>query len=184
MAHLAVTNWQLTESDLPHLSQSPNMHQLKGLDLSGVTMMDFSPEVLHVLLEQVAATLQELNLVHCGITESQRESILSAMRHCSSLGPSFCVETSFLAILEKLLSHTTGMSKLSDEFDPAPQKSSSPHGPLHLGQLIQLQDKLVEIMWDLRHPRSIWLSSNLCPHWGNKTFNPQEPFLYHCYTPA
>lgn len=39
------------------------MHQLKGLDLSGVTMMDFSPEILHVLLEQVAATLQELNLV-------------------------------------------------------------------------------------------------------------------------
>ena len=46
------------------------MHQLKGLDISGVTMTDFSPEVLHVLLEQVAATLQELNLEQCGITES------------------------------------------------------------------------------------------------------------------
>ena len=70
MAHLAVTNWQLTESDLPHLSQSPNMHQLKGLDLSGVTMMDFSPEILQILMEQAAATLQELNLEQCGITES------------------------------------------------------------------------------------------------------------------
>ena len=81
MAHLAVTNWQLRESDLPHLFQSPNMYQLKGLDLGGVTMMDFSPEILHILLEQFAATLQELNLEQFGITESQRESILSESMH-------------------------------------------------------------------------------------------------------
>ena len=81
MAHPAVTNWQLTESHLPHLSQSPNLHQLKGLDLSGVTIMDFSPEILHVLLEQVAATLQELNLEWSWITESQHESILSESMH-------------------------------------------------------------------------------------------------------
>ena len=94
MALLAVTYWQLTESDLPHLSQSPNMHQLKGLDLSAVTMMDFNPEIFHVLLEQVAATLQELNLERCGITESQWESILSALSCCSSLGPSVSLGTS------------------------------------------------------------------------------------------
>ena len=81
MAHPAVTNWQLTESNLPHLSKSPNLHQLKGLDLSGITIMDFSPEILHVLLEQVAATLQELNLEWCWITESQHESILSESMH-------------------------------------------------------------------------------------------------------
>ena len=63
--HLAITNCQLTESDLTHLSQCLNIRQLKGLDLSGVTMMDFSPEVLHILLEQVAATPQELNLGWC-----------------------------------------------------------------------------------------------------------------------
>ena len=81
MAHLAVTNWQLTESDLPHLSQSPNTCQLKGLDVSVVTMTDFSPEILHILLEQVAATFQEMNLEWCGFTESQHESILSALSH-------------------------------------------------------------------------------------------------------
>ena len=57
------------------------MCQLKGLDLSGVTIMDFSPEILHVLLEQVAATLQEHNLEWCWITESQHESILSESMH-------------------------------------------------------------------------------------------------------
>ncbi|CAI9166654.1 unnamed protein product [Rangifer tarandus platyrhynchus] len=109
------------------------MCQLKGLDLSEVTMTDFSPEILHVLLEQVAATLQELNLEWCGITVSQCESILSALSRCSSLVPSVCVGTSSLAILEKLLNHTTGLSNLSDEFDPAPQESCSPHRALHLG---------------------------------------------------
>ena len=29
----------------------PNMCQLKGLDLSAVTMTDFSPEIFHILLE-------------------------------------------------------------------------------------------------------------------------------------
>ena len=76
LGHPAVTNWWLTESDLPYLSQRPNICQLKGLDLSGVTMTDFGPEILHVLLEQVADTLQELNLEDYGITESQHEAIL------------------------------------------------------------------------------------------------------------
>ena len=57
--NLGITRCLLTNSDLTHLSQSPNICQLKGLDLSGVTMTDFSPEILHILLEQVTATLQE-----------------------------------------------------------------------------------------------------------------------------
>ena len=41
------------------------------------------------------------------------------------LGACVCVVISFLAILEKLLSHTTGLSTLSDEFGPSPQESCS-----------------------------------------------------------
>ena len=100
----------------------------------------------------------------------------SALIHCSSLGPSVCVGMSYLAILEKILSDTTGLSNLSDESDPAPQESGSPHGALHLGRLVQLQDKLIEIMWDLGHARSIWLSSSLCPHWEIRYLIPRSPF--------
>ena len=57
--NLGITHCLLTNSDLTHLSQSPNISQLKGLDLSGVTMTDFRPEHLHVLLEKVSATLQD-----------------------------------------------------------------------------------------------------------------------------
>ncbi|KAM7234926.1 hypothetical protein CapIbe_013746 [Capra ibex] len=179
--HLAITNCRLTESDLTHLSQCLNIHQLKGLDLSGVTMTDFSPKILCILLEQVAATLQELNLEQCGITESQLESILPALSCCSQLRTfSLCGNVLPMAIMEKLLSHTTGLINLSDEFYPAPQESYSPHGALHLGRLAQLRDKLIKIMRDLGHPRAIWLSSSPCPRWSNKTFYPEEPFLYHC----
>nr|XP_020757889.1 PRAME family member 8-like [Odocoileus virginianus texanus] len=183
--HLAITNCQLTESDLTHLSQCPNIHQLKGLDLSGVTMTDFSPEILHILLEQVAATFQELNLEQCGITESQLESILPVLSCCSQLMTfSLCGNVLSMAIMEKLLSHTTGLINLSEEFYPAPQESYSPHGALHLGRLAQLRDKLIEIMRDLGHPSAIWLSSIPCPCWGNKTFSPEDLFLCHCYMSA
>ena len=57
---LSITKCGLTESDLTHVSQSPDISQLKSLDLSGVAMTDFRPELLHVLLEKFAATLQEL----------------------------------------------------------------------------------------------------------------------------
>ncbi|MXQ87683.1 hypothetical protein E5288_WYG017703 [Bos mutus] len=67
---LSITKCRLTESDLTHVSQSPDISQLKSLDLSGVPMTDFRPELLQVLLEKVAATLQEVDLDECGITDS------------------------------------------------------------------------------------------------------------------
>ena len=110
MDHLALTKCWLTESDLTNLSQCPDILQLKGLDLSGVTMINFSPEILHILPEQVAATLQELNLEQCGITESQLEFILPILSCCSQLRTfSLCGNVLSMAIMEKLLSHTTGL---------------------------------------------------------------------------
>ena len=82
---LSITRCWLTESDLTHLSQSPDISQLKSLDLSGVTMTDFRPEFLQVLLEKVTATLQELDFDVCGITDSQLEAFLPALSLCSQL---------------------------------------------------------------------------------------------------
>ena len=131
--NLSIIYCQLTESGFIHLSQCLNISQLKVLDLSGVTMINFSIEILHVLPEQDAATLQELNLEQCGITESQLESILSVLICCSQLRTfSLCGNVLSMAIKEKLLSHTTGLINLSEEFYPASQESYSPHGALHL----------------------------------------------------
>ncbi|KAB0338762.1 hypothetical protein FD754_024356, partial [Muntiacus muntjak] len=44
--NLSITHCLLTDSDLTHLSQSPNISELKSLNLSGVTMTYSSPELL------------------------------------------------------------------------------------------------------------------------------------------
>nr|XP_020757886.1 PRAME family member 9/15-like [Odocoileus virginianus texanus] len=104
---LSITKCGLTESDLTHLCQSPDISQLKSLDLSGVTMTDFRPELLQVLLEKVAATMQELDFDVCGITDSQLEAFLPALSRCSQLRSfSLCGNVLSTAGVEKLLRHT------------------------------------------------------------------------------
>ena len=101
---LSITKCWLTESDLTHLSRSPDISQLKSLDLSGVTMTDFRPELHQVMLEKVIATFQELDLEVCEITDSQLEAFLSALRHCSQLSSiSLCGNLLFMAVMETLL---------------------------------------------------------------------------------
>ncbi|XP_070240493.1 PRAME family member 15-like [Bos mutus] len=101
---LSITKCRLTESDLTHVSQSPDISQLKSLDLSGVPMTDFRPELLQVLLERVAATLQEVDLDACGITDSQLEAFLPALSRCSQLRAiSLCGNLLSTAVMEKLL---------------------------------------------------------------------------------
>ncbi|KAI4578413.1 hypothetical protein MJG53_011268 [Ovis ammon polii x Ovis aries] len=157
--NLAITHCLLTESDLTHLSQCPSISQLKGLDLSGITVADFSPELLQVLLEQVADTLQVLDLNQCEIMDSQIEAILPALSHCSQLRSfSMCGNLLSMAAMEKLLRHTSGLPSLSQEFYPAPLESNSSQAVLSKERLAQLRAELLEILRNLGHPRTIWLN--------------------------
>lgn len=104
------------ESALKHLSQCPNLGQFKDLDLSGVTLTNFSPEPLRALLERVAASLQDLDVIHCGITDSQVEAILPVLGRCCQLRTfGICGNVLSMATVEKLLRHTAGLSSLSLE---------------------------------------------------------------------
>ena len=158
MALPAVTYWQLTESDLPHLSQSPNIRHLRGLDLSGVTMTRSSSELLPALLEKMASTLQELYLEQCGIRDFHLEFLLPALSLCIQL-TSFSLRGNFLsmATMEKLLRHTSGMLSLSRELYTVPQESLSCQGILQPSRLAQCRTELLEILKDLGCPRTIWI---------------------------
>ncbi|KAB0341104.1 hypothetical protein FD754_018030 [Muntiacus muntjak] len=183
--NLSITNCWLTESDLTHLSQSPNISQLKGLDLSGVTMTDFNPELLRVLLEKVEATLQELDLDLCGIKDSQLEAILPALSRCSRLRYfSLCQNFLSMAVMEKLLRHTSGLPCLTQERYPAPQESSRSQGVLLEARLAQLRAQLLETLRDLGRPRIIWISPSPCLHCGENTCFHLEPIIYSCTAPA
>ncbi|EPY74028.1 LOW QUALITY PROTEIN: PRAME family member 12 [Camelus ferus] len=177
--NLSITSCQLTESDLAHLSQCPSIRQLKGLDLHGVTLTNFSPELLQVLLEKVAATLQELDLDQCRIMDSHLEAILPALSRCSQLKSlSLCGNFFSMATMEKLLRHTAGLPSLSQELYPAPQESYSPQGTFHPTRLASLGADLFEILRGLGRPRTIQLSSSSCPHCSNRTFYHTESVIY------
>uniref|UniRef100_A0A4W2H212 Uncharacterized protein n=1 Tax=Bos indicus x Bos taurus TaxID=30522 RepID=A0A4W2H212_BOBOX len=172
---LSITKCRLTESDLTHVSQSPDISQLKSLDLSGVPMTDFRPELLQVLLEKVAATLQEVDLDACGITDSQLEAFLPALSRCSQLrAVSLCGNLLSTAVLEKLLRHTAVLPCLRQERYPAPQESYRPRGVLLEARLARLRAQLLEILRDLGRPRIIWISLSPCPRCGEDVFTPGE----------
>ncbi|KAM9764326.1 PRAME family member 8-like [Dama dama] len=155
--NISITNCLLTESDLTHLSWCPKLCQLKGLNLSGVTLTDFSPELLLVLLEKVAGTLEELDLNLCGITDIHLMAFLPALSRCSQLRSlSMCGNLISMAILESLLRHTDRLPDLSLELYPAPQESYSSLGVLHLERLAQIKAELRVILTDLERPRKIW----------------------------
>ena len=164
---------------MSHLSQCPNISQLKGLDLSGISLTYSSPELLPVLLEKVAATLQELYLDQCGIMDSHLEAILPALSRCPQL-MFFSLRGNLIsmAIMEKLLRHTSGLPGLSQELYPVPQESYSSQGILQPGRLAQCRAELFEILSVLGRPRIIWISSSSCVHCGDNTFYHPQPIIY------
>uniref|UniRef100_A0A8C6CVU5 Melanoma antigen preferentially expressed in tumors-like n=1 Tax=Moschus moschiferus TaxID=68415 RepID=A0A8C6CVU5_MOSMO len=181
--NLEITHCLLTDSDLTHLSQSPNISQLRSLDLSGVTMTYSSSELLSALLEKIASTLQELYLEQCGIRDSHLEAILPALSHCIQLMCfSLCGNLLSLAIMEKLLQHTSGLPRLSQELYPVPQESFSSDGILQPGRLLRAQ--LLEILRDLGKPRIIWIGLCPCPRCGEDVCPHMEPIIYSGPAPA
>ncbi|XP_030739063.1 PRAME family member 12-like [Globicephala melas] len=177
--NLAITHCLLSDSDLNHLSQCPNISQLKGLDLSGITLTYSSPELLPVLLEKVAATLQELYLEQCGIMDSHLETILPPLSCCSQL-TFFSLRGNLIsmAVMGKLLRHTSGLPRLSQELYPVPQESYSSQRILQPGRLAQCRAELFEILRVLGRPRIIWISSSPCLHCGDNTFSHPQPIVY------
>ncbi|XP_010945720.1 melanoma antigen preferentially expressed in tumors isoform X1 [Camelus bactrianus] len=182
---LSITNCLISESDLMHLSQCPSITQLKDLGLSGVSLTNVSSGPLQVLIERTSATLQDLDLDECGIMDAQFSAILPALSRCSQLMTfSFCGNPISMAVLESLLCHTVGLSKLSHVLYPAPLESyEDVGGTLHLGRLAQLHARLKQMLRESGRPSMVWFSANPCPHCGDRTFYDPDPILCPCYMP-
>ncbi|XP_077647701.1 PRAME family member 12-like [Urocitellus parryii] len=121
---LSITNCPLSDSDWNYLSCCPNTSQLRHLDLRYITLTNFSPVPLQILLETVAATLKSLDLEACEMTDSQLQAILPALSHCSKLRIlCFFGNRISMSVLRDLLLHTARLSQLSIELYPAPLES-------------------------------------------------------------
>ncbi|XP_037671100.1 melanoma antigen preferentially expressed in tumors-like [Choloepus didactylus] len=176
---LSITNCLLLDSDLMHLSQCPNVGQLKDLSLSGVSLTNLNLGPLKILLERLTATLQDLDLDECGIMDSQFSILLPTLGHCSQLRTlSFGGNTISIAVLENLLRLAIGLKKLNHMLYPAPVESyEGTNGTPHPGRLAQLHSKLRQMLQEAGRPGMIWSWANTCPCCGNRTFNDPGPLL-------
>jgi uncharacterized protein YihD (DUF1040 family) len=173
---LSMTDCQLAESDLKHLSQCPSIRQLKHLNLSGVTLTRFSPEPLRVLLERVSDTLKTLDLEDCGIRDSQLTALLPALSRCHQLTTfNYLRNPMSVAVLEKLLCHTIQLGHLSLEMYSTPLEVYGVHGAHYRRRLGQLRDELALIVKPSNHPRTVWFSTIPCPLCGNQALYEPGP---------
>ncbi|XP_006903479.1 PREDICTED: melanoma antigen preferentially expressed in tumors-like, partial [Elephantulus edwardii] len=110
---LSITNGGLMECDLKYLSMFPSTSQLRRLNLSHQQLTHFNPHYLHTLLERTSATLENLNLGWCRMTEFQFTTILPALGQCSRLHcfrfPGNCLR---MAALENVLRHVLSQCKI------------------------------------------------------------------------
>ncbi|XP_075390791.1 melanoma antigen preferentially expressed in tumors [Tenrec ecaudatus] len=182
---LSITNCQLVESDLVHLSLCPSTSQLKDLSLSGVSLSSVNIGPLSALLEHTSATLQDLDLDDCGMLDAQFNFIMPSLGRCSQLmALSFCGNQISFNVLESLLRHTVGLPHLSHMLYPAPLESyEEDQGSVNLGRLTQHHTQLMQILWEAGRSGTMWFSANLCPHCGDRFFYNPNPILCPCYAP-
>uniref|UniRef100_A0A8C9PZ43 Uncharacterized protein n=1 Tax=Spermophilus dauricus TaxID=99837 RepID=A0A8C9PZ43_SPEDA len=172
---LSITNCPLSDSDWNYLSCCPNTSQLRHLDLRGIKLTNFSPEPLQILLEMVAATLKNLDLEACEITDSQFQAILPALSRCSQLRIlCFFGNCISMSVLRDLLLHTARLSQLSIELYPAPLESYDAQGAIHPGRCSQLCAELTAIVRDFRQPKVLVFCTVPCPHCGRILSCPSE----------
>ncbi|XP_050644422.1 PRAME family member 18 [Macaca thibetana thibetana] len=164
---LALTYGSLEEEDLKCLPRYPSLSQLKQLNLSHGVLRFLRLEPLRALLEKVAATLQTLFLVDCGIGNSKLRVILPALSRCSNL-TTFCFHGNDTSMdtLKDLLRHTGRLSKLSLETYPAPRESLDNRGRVVWGLLTPLQAELMRILREVRQPNRIFFGPISCPCCG------------------
>ncbi|XP_004648014.1 PRAME family member 12-like [Octodon degus] len=150
---LSVTHSQLSHSDWNQLPCSEQTRQLKHFELCCISLTNFSPEPLQILLDNVAATLTTLHLENCGITDAQVCAFLPSLSCCSQL-TALCFVGNFMSVgtMKNLLSHTARMSNLTLELYSPPQEVHVPRN----GDLQQIQEPLRRMMRTLNYPRTVW----------------------------
>ncbi|XP_070279604.1 PRAME family member 12-like [Myotis yumanensis] len=152
--------WPLTQSDLTHLFQCPNLRQLKSLCLYGANLTDFSPEPLQALLEAVAPTLQDLRLDNCAIVDSQVQAILPVLSHCHQLRDFTITENPLsVATIKQLLRHTAGLRSLELEWYPVPLECYRTHETVDQERVALIQAELTGILRELGQLRTIRLNT-------------------------
>ncbi|XP_028640089.1 PRAME family member 12-like [Grammomys surdaster] len=160
---LAITRCMLSESDMKYLSQCPSIHQLKHLDLSGVTFIHLNDTFLGSLLQRLTASLQTLKLKGCMIMDMQIIALLPALSQCSQLTEvNFVKNVLSMGSLKKLLQHTAKLTQLTREQYPAPDEVYDDIGDVIPDRFVKLCSELMDTLKGIRQPKQVYFVSKRC----------------------
>ncbi|XP_021484585.1 PRAME family member 8-like isoform X3 [Meriones unguiculatus] len=166
---LSVTHYQISQSDLNCFSWCQKLFQLKHLDMKGVILFDLDLIPLQVLLENVADTLQSLDLKGCRMKDSQLTVLIPVLSKCSQLSKVSFYDNEFsMSILMDFLQHTANLSKMNVEQYSAPLECYDELGYVSIERFVQLCAEQIDRLRAIRQPKNISFATHICPRCGER----------------
>ncbi|XP_050998850.1 PRAME family member 12-like [Acomys russatus] len=153
----------LSQSDLKYLSRCQSLCQLKHLEFSGILLSTSHPTGLRLLLENVADTLQTLELDNCSLEDSHLSVLLPALSQCSQLTRvNFYDNLLSSAALKDLLQCMANLNKLRVELYPAPLECYDHRGHILVETFDQQCPGLLDILMAKRQSKKIVFATAMC----------------------
>ncbi|XP_060234831.1 PRAME family member 12-like [Meriones unguiculatus] len=175
---LSITHCNISHSDLNYFSECLKLFQLKHLDMKGMGLKALDLMPLQVLLENVADTLQSLDMKCCRMKDSHLIVLIPALSKCSQLAKvSFYCNDFSMPILRNLLQHTANLSKMNVEQYPAPLECYDDFGYVSTERFTQLCAEQIDRLRAIRQPKRIFFATHMCLRCGkccvyNRRFRP------------
>ncbi|KAL6048018.1 hypothetical protein STEG23_036139 [Scotinomys teguina] len=178
---LSINRYDPSQSDLNHFPLCHNLSQLKHLDLGRISLFSLCLKPLGVLLENVADTLESLDLQDCEIKDSQLADLIPALSQCSQLIKVNFSDNEFsMSILKDLLHHTANWTKMNMEEYPAPLQCYDDLGYISVMRFPQLCRELMDTLRAIRQPKRIMFSTNPCNNCHRRSVYDLGPRLCRC----
>ncbi|KAL1776283.1 PRAME family member 8-like, partial [Sigmodon hispidus] len=150
---------------------------------SGVVFAKSRCTHLRVLLENVAGTLQTLELVRCSMEDSQLSDILPALSQCSQLTRANFYDNNFsTAGLKNLLESMGNLNKLTVELYPAPLECYDLEGNVLVEKFTQICPELMDILIGKRNSKTIIIfATYICLECCKRCIYDMETQLCSCW---
>ncbi|XP_055461464.1 PRAME family member 20-like [Psammomys obesus] len=179
---LSITQCPLSQSHFKQLSRCPKLYQLKQLDLSGILLFTSHPTGLQVLLENVADSLQTLELEHCSLEDSHLSVLLPALSQCSQLTRvNFCDNPFSRPVLKDLLQCMATLNQLAVELYPAPIECYDHLRNVLVDRFAQLCPELLDIIIAKRQPKKISFATTICLECRHRCVYDMKTILCQCW---
>ncbi|XP_055485085.1 PRAME family member 12-like [Psammomys obesus] len=179
---LSITLSRFSQSDLQFLSRCPGLCQLKHLHLSHIELSTSHPTGLRVLLENVADTLQTLELEHCSLEDSHLSVLLPALSQCSELTRvNFCDNLFSRPALKDLLQCMANLNQLAVELYPAPLECYDHLHNILVDRFVQLCPDLLDIVMAKRQPKKMAFVTAICLECCQRCVYDMKATLCRCW---